>query len=154
MSAGEWTGKVLRAVKILDPDEAEARRRDLTERKQALEDGILDTLAFIELWDPPILPHGEYEETLRRLRALIAVLRAELADVVPQLKRIVDAPERLVVYSHPDALKFGWWRTFPEDPEDARFDTFISGNDKGALKHRCARWGYGNLRRPCRRPSM
>ena len=36
---------------------------------------------------------------------------------------------RLVVYSHPDHLHFGWWFTAPHDPEDIRFDTFISGDN-------------------------
>ena len=37
--------------------------------------------------------------------------------------------ERLIVYSHPDHLRFGWWLTAPENPEHIRFDTFTSGEN-------------------------
>ena len=37
--------------------------------------------------------------------------------------------ERLIVYSHPDHLRFGWWLTAPDDPEHIRFDTFTSGEN-------------------------
>lgn len=129
---GEWTGQVLRAVEILDPDEAEARRIDLTERKQTLENALSDLIELIELWnpDPALLAPREYEALRLMLQASVTDLENKLADVVQQLKRIVGSPQRLVVYSHPDALKFGWWRTTPGNPEDARFDTFISGDDR------------------------
>ena len=45
--------------------------------------------------------------------------------------RVLKTPssERLIVYSHPDHLHFGWWFTAPNHPADIRFDTFISGDN-------------------------
>lgn len=129
---GEWTGEVLEAVEILDPDEAQRLREELAETKQALEDELLDIHAFLLLYDPPYPdPGGVIEHVLARL----PVLEDELREVATRLIHIVDSPQHLVVYSHPDALKFGWWRTTPEDPESARFDTFTSGNDRVRLRN-------------------
>ena len=42
---------------------------------------------------------------------------------------------RLIAYSHADHLHFGWWFTAPHDPEDIRFDTFISGDNLRTSGH-------------------
>ena len=122
---GEWTGKVMGAVEILGPEEAEARRQELAEMRQALEAKIASVREHLGiLYTSDHLYSRQYvearEDELERLEY-------ELVDVEYQLPRIVDTPQRLTVYSHPDFLKFGWWWTASEDPENVRFDTFTSG---------------------------
>ena len=124
---GEWTGQVLQAIEFLDPVDAIARRGDLEADALAIRDDIARRRESIRLLQETSDPLEM--EVLATHEAALADLEATLGELERKLHRIFDSPERITVYSHPDELSFGWWRTAPEwwRLADLRFDTFTSG---------------------------